>query len=139
MGSLTHVTINFETSHLIFPTLIGCILALLGLAIAIRDRRQLAASGAHWRKILGEMDKMRFFGTLALTVLYFSAMVPVGDIWPNTGMGFLLCSIPLVALSGLLFMRERSTRSVVPLLIVAVAAPTLVWWLFTDLFFLTLP
>ncbi|MBE3638316.1 tripartite tricarboxylate transporter TctB family protein [Mangrovicoccus algicola] len=139
MGNLTHVTINFDTSHLIFPTLIGCILGLLGLAIAIRDRRAIAASGAHWRDILGRMDKPRFFGTLALTIAYFSAMVPVGDIWPNTGMGFLLCSIPLVAGSGLLFMRERSLRKAVPLMIVAVAAPVLVWWLFTDLFFLTLP
>ncbi len=139
MGNLTHVTINFDTSHLIFPTLIGCILGLLGLAIVIRDRRLIAASGTHWRRILGEMDKTRFFGTLALTVIYFSAMVPVGDIWPNTGMGFLICSVPLVALSGLLFMRDRTMKKAIPLLIVAVAAPTLVWWLFTDLFFLTLP
>ncbi len=139
MGSLTHVTIDFETSHLIFPALIGCVLAALGLAILLRDRRRIAASGAHWRQILGDMDKPRFFGTLALTVVYFSAMVPVGDIWPNTGLGFLLCSIPLVAASGLLFMRDRSAKGAVPLLIVAVAAPTLVWWLFTDLFALTLP
>ncbi|WP_108262436.1 tripartite tricarboxylate transporter TctB family protein [Mangrovicoccus ximenensis] len=139
MGNLTHVTIDFDSSHLIFPALTGCILGLLGLAILIRDRRAILASGAHWRRILGETDKMRFFGTLALTVLYFSAMVPVGDIWPNTGMGFLLCSIPLVALSGLLFMRDRTLRKTVPLMIVAVAAPLLVWWLFTDLFFLTLP
>ncbi len=97
MGNLTHVTINFDTSHLIFPTLIGCILGLLGLAIAIRDRGAILASGAHWRQIFAEMDKPRFLGTLVLTVVYFSAMVPVGNLWPNTGMGFLICSIPLFA------------------------------------------
>lgn len=139
MGSLTHVTIDFDTSHLIFPILIGCILGLLGLAILVRDRRAILGAGGHWGQIMGQMDKPRFIGTLVLTVIYFSAMVPVGDLWPNTGLGFLICSIPLVAATGLMFMRDRSLGKAVPLLIVAVVAPTLVWWLFTDLFALTLP
>ena len=139
MGDLTRVTIDFDTSHLIFPILIASILGLLGLAIVIRDRHALLASGGHWATILGKMDKTRFFGTLALTILYFSAMVPVGDIWPNTGMGFLLCSIPLVAGTGILFMHDRSVKAMIPMLIVAVVVPTVVWWLFTDLFYLTLP
>jgi hypothetical protein len=139
MGSLTHITIDFETSHLVFPTLIGCVLLFLGAAIAFRERRALLGAGEYWREVIASTDKLRFFGTLALTVIYFSAMVPVGDIWPNTGMGFLLCSIPFVALIGLLFMHNRSTRRFVPVAIVALVAPTLVWWLFTDLFFLTLP
>ncbi len=139
MGDLTHVTINFETSHLIFPTLIGVVLGLLGLAILIRDHKAILASGSYWGKIIGSMDKLRFFGTLVLTVIYFSVMVPLGDVWPNTGMGFLLSSIPYVALTGILFMHDRSLRRMIPVLIVAVAAPTIVWWLFTNLFFLTLP
>lgn len=139
MGDLTRVTIDFETSHLIFPILIASILGLLGLAIVIRDRKSIVAAGGHWSGIFAKMDKTRFLGTLALTILYFTAMVPVGDIWPNTGMGFLLCSIPLVAGTGLLFMHDRSLKAALPMLIVAVVAPTVVWWLFTDLFYLTLP
>lgn len=139
MGNLTHVAVDFKTSHLIFPTLIGCILLLLGAAILITRRREIAGSGAHWRRTLAEMDRLRFLGTLGLLIVYFSLMVPVGDIWPNTGMGFLLCSIPFVFLSGLIFTHRRTLRGLVPVAIVAVVAPTLVWWLFTDLFFLTLP
>ncbi|MER5171331.1 tripartite tricarboxylate transporter TctB family protein [Thioclava sp. GXIMD2076] len=139
MGDLTHVKINFETSHLIFPTLIGIILGLLGLAIVIRDHKAILASGTYWRRIACSMDKFRFLGTIVLTVIYFSTMVPVGNLWPNTGLGFLLCSIPYVALTGLLFMHDRSLRPMIPVLIVAVLAPTIVWWLFTNLFFLTLP
>ena len=80
-----------------------------------------------------------FFGTLILTVIYFLLMVPVGDRWPNTGLGFLICSIPFVAAISILYMHDRSPRSLIPVLIVAVAAPTLVWWLSTYVFALTLP
>lgn len=139
MGDLTRVTIDFDTSHLIFPTLIALLLGLLGLAIVIRDRARIAAAGGTWRRTWGGMDKPRFLGALALTLLYFSLMVPVGDIWPNTGLGFLLCSIPYLLATGLLFMHERGPRKVLPLLIVALVGPTFVWWLFTYPLFLTLP
>lgn len=139
MGDLTRVTIDFETSHLIFPTIIAILLGLLGLVILIRDRARIAASGAYWRAIWTDMDKARFLGALALTLLYFSLMVPVGDLWPNTGLGFLLCSIPYVFATGVLFMHDRRPRQMLPLLIVAVVGPTFVWWLFTYPLFLTLP
>ncbi|WP_158044791.1 tripartite tricarboxylate transporter TctB family protein [Skermanella pratensis] len=139
MEDFTRVTVNFETSHLIFPTMVAVILTILGVAILITNRRQIAGAGAYWRDVLGSMDKVRFFGTIVLTVVYFSLMVPVGDIWPNTGLGFLICSIPYVFLTGVLFLHHRSLRDLLPVAVTAVVAPTLVWWLFTDLFSLTLP
>lgn len=139
MFEFTKVTIDFETSHLLFPIIISCILALLGLSILIRDRKRLATSGKHWSEIFSKMDKKRFFGTLLLTVVYFSLMVPIGDIWPNTGYGFLICSIPFLFLAGLLFLHEYTKQTILPVVIVALIAPTFVWWLFTDLFFLSLP
>lgn len=139
MGGLTKVEIDFATSHLIFPTLIGTMLLILGAAIVISRHREILGAGGMWRETFARMDKLRFFGTLVLTMLYFLLMVPVGDIWPNTGMGFLLCSIPFVAVLGILFAHDRSPRRLVPLLIVAVVAPLLTWWLLSEIFFLTLP
>lgn len=139
MGNLTQVTIDFKSSHTLFPTVIACVLAVLGLVIVIRDRQRILQAGATWRATFADMDKIRFFGALGLTLLYFSLMVPVGNIWPNTGMGFLICSIPFVLGSGLLFMHERTFRTIVPLAIVAAVGPTFVWWLFTYPLFLTLP
>lgn len=136
---LTRVTIGFETSHLVFPMLVAAVLGLLGLAIVIRDRARIAQAGPYWRGVFGRMDRARFLGAVALTVVYFSAMVPVGDLWPNTGLGFLICSIPFVFATGLLFMHDRQLRHLLPVALTALIAPTLVWWLFTDLFFLTLP
>jgi hypothetical protein len=139
MGDLTRVSIDFGSSHLLFPTIIAVVLGLLGLSIVIRDRARIAAAGGYWSGIWREMDKRRFLGALALTLLYFSLMVPVGDIWPNTGRGFLFCSVPFVFLSGLLFMHDRTARNILPLAIVAVVGPIFVWWLFTYPLFLTLP
>lgn len=139
MGNLTEVSIDFQSSHLVFPTVIGCILAVLTLAILVTRRRQIAGAGTYWRRTLGDMDKTRLFGALALTVLYFTLMVPVGNIWPNTGLGFLICSVPYVLATGLLFMHDRDMRQILVMLVIALAGPTFVWWLFTEIFFLTLP
>jgi Ca2+/Na+ antiporter len=139
MGDLTSVAIDFDTSHLVFPTIIAVVLAILGLAILVTRRHEIAASGAYWSRTMRSMDKVRFFGAIGLTVLYFLLMVPVGNVWPNTGLGFLICSIPFVFLTGLLFLHERGWRQILPVAVTALVAPTLVWWLFTDLFFLTLP
>lgn len=139
MDSLLQVTIDFERSHLVFPTIVAVVLGLLLLAIVIRDRHRIAGAGAYWRGVLGDMDRVRFFGTLGLTLLYFSLMVPVGNIWPNTGRGFLFCSVPFVMAIGLLYMHERTVRKAIPLAVVAVVGPVFVWWLFTYPFFLTLP
>jgi hypothetical protein len=139
MGDFTRVTIDFQSSHLVFPTLIGSVLLALGLAILLTRWRAIAGAGPFWSQTLAAMDKPRFFGTIVLTLVYFLLMVPVGDFWPNTGMGFLLCSIPYVGLCGLLYLRERTMSAVTVLGVVAVATPVLVWWVFAHIFFLTLP
>ena len=139
MDRLTDISIDFQTSHLVFPTLVGALLGLLGLAILVRDRRAIAASGAMWARTFREMDKRRFLGALALTLVYFLAMVPVGNVWPNTGYGFLICSVPYIAALGVLFMHERTRGTIIAILAMAAIAPPLVWWLFSEIFFLTLP
>ncbi|PRY76620.1 tripartite tricarboxylate transporter TctB family protein [Yoonia maritima] len=139
MNDLTKVSIDFEQSHLVFPRLIAVVLAILLIAIIIRDHKRILNALPYWKGVFQNMDKMRFLGALGVTLLYFSLMVPVGNIWPNTGSGFLICSIPFVLIIGLLFMHERPMRSVISLSIVSVVGPVSVWWLFTYPFFLTLP
>ncbi|MBN9669624.1 tripartite tricarboxylate transporter TctB family protein [Roseibium aggregatum] len=139
MGTFTRVTIDFDTSHLLFPTIVSGVLALLGLAILIRDRRRIAGSAAYWRGVLARMDKMRFLGTLGLTLVYFSLMVPIGDFWPNTGLGFLICSVPFVFATGSLLSHDRDLKSLLPIAAISLTGPTFVWWLFTYPLFLTLP
>ncbi|MER0236765.1 tripartite tricarboxylate transporter TctB family protein [Fulvimarina sp. MAC8] len=139
MGGLTQVNIDFSTSHLVFPIIIGSMLALMGLAILLRDRRRIAGAGRYWADLLGTMDKLRFFGTIVITVVYFMTMDPIGYQFPNTGLGFLITSIPYVFLVGVLYLHHRTARALVPIAIMALVAPVLVWWLFTNVFYLTLP
>ena len=139
MDSWTQVSIDFETSHLVFPTIVAVILLLLGAAIVIRDRQRILKSYSVWRGTMRDMDKARFFGTLALTLAYFSLMVPVGNLWPNTGAGFLICSVPYVLGIGVLYLHERTPRTILPVAILSVTAPPAAWWLFSYMFFLTLP
>lgn len=139
MKELTRVTVDFETSHLVFPRIIAVVVILLGVAVLFTRRREILASGTYWRGVLHDMDKLRFLGTLALTIAYFSLMVPVGRFWPNTGLGFLFCSIPYIFLIGVLYLHDRQARQIVSVALTALLAPLIVWWLFTDLFFLTLP
>lgn len=139
MGNLTKVTIDFPSSHLIFPTIIGISLLLMGVAIIATRWRTFGTAGAYWAQTFSDMDKPRFFGGIGLTLLYFLLMLPVGDFWPNTGLGFLLCSVPYLALIGFLFLRERTRPQLIALAIVSIVAPLLVWWIFSQVFFLTLP
>ena len=139
MDSLTQVSIDFETSHLVFPTLVACVLAGLGASILITKRAEILQAGAYWGNIWRWMDKGRTVGALALTVIYFIMMVPVGDIWPNRGFGFLFCSVPYVMAVGVLFMHDRRLSNLWPMALVALIAPTLIWWLFAEVFYLTLP
>lgn len=139
LSSILNPKIDFDTSHIVFPSVIAIALAILGLAIIIRDRKSILQAGAFWAKTFRYIDKSRFFGTLALTIIYFMLMVPVGDIWPNTGYGFLICSIPFVFFSGVLYMHKYQKQDLIVMGIIAVVMPTLVWWLFSNVFYLTLP
>ena len=139
MGNLFKVHIDFATSHLVFPAIIAVVLVILGLAIAVRDRRRIAAAPAYWSGIWFRMDRVRLIGTIAVSIVYFVAMQPVGRLYPNTGLGFLICSIPYIFAVGMLYLHHRTSRQILPVAVTAVVAPTLVWWLFSNLFRLTLP
>ncbi|MBX2829973.1 MAG: tripartite tricarboxylate transporter TctB family protein [Rhodospirillales bacterium] len=134
-----NVTIDFSTSHMIFPTIIAVILGILLITILItRGSTMLATvtNGAWWP---AGIDHKRFFGTLALTVVYFLAMPSVGDIFPNTGLGFYLCSIPYLFALSTLFLHERSRRTLSIAAANAIIAPSVVWYILSELFNISLP
>lgn len=139
MGDLTRVTVDFPTSHLIFPSLIGAILGLLGLAILLTRHRAILGAPTYWAGVVRVMDKRRFLGTLALVVIYFASLEPLGNLWPNRGFGFLFASIPFLFLNGLVLLRQRNARALAVLALISILAPLLSWWLFSEIFFLTLP
>ncbi len=97
ISDLLRVHISFDQSHLFFPTIVEWLLAVLLLAIAVVHGPELLAqwrsAGIRSRLASWQVDGRRLFGCLALTLAYFAAMEPVGRIYPNAGIGFLLTSI----------------------------------------------
>jgi hypothetical protein len=138
LHSLLQVKINFATSQNVFPHIIEVVLAILFvMVIATRWRRILAAvGGPPWP--IG-IDQIRFFGTLALTIIYFLAMPVVGDQFPNTGLGFYFASIPYILAIGLLYLHNWTRRTIIYVVLNAVIAPTIVWYVLANLFNISLP
>jgi hypothetical protein len=139
LHALFKVKIDFASSHMVFPHVIEAILAvLLVLIVATRWRRIAVAvtSGPVWP--IG-IDKVRFFGTLVLTTAYFLAMPVVGDLRPNTGIGFLLASIPYMMAISVLYLHDRRPRQLVHALLSALIGPSIVWLVLSRLFNITLP
>lgn len=143
LSSLLSVSIDFETSHLFFPKIIHWILAVLFIAVLVTKVAPFLAAvkrGERTLPIVGEsMDGFRFFGTLALIVVYFYLMAVVGDMFPYTGYGFLFVSMGFVLLMALLYMHEWTKKAVVAVVITAIVAPSLAWFVLAKLFNITLP
>ncbi|MCH4563280.1 tripartite tricarboxylate transporter [Halomonas sp. EGI 63088] len=143
LSSLLNVSIDFETSHLFFPTIIHWIMAgLFALILVTKVAPFLVAvkRGERTLPIVGEpMDAFRFFGTLALIVAYFYLMAVVGNMFPYTGYGFLFVSIAFVFLMSLMYMHEWTKKAVIIVAINAIVAPGLAWFILAKLFNITLP
>lgn len=143
LSSLFSVSIDFETSHLFFPTIIHWILGILFAIVFITKVSPFLVAvkrGERSLPIFGEpMDGFRFFGTLALIVAYFYLMAVVGNLFPYTGYGFLFVSIVFVLLMSLLYMHSWTKKSVIIVVINALVAPTIVWFVLAKLFTITLP
>ncbi|WP_235041553.1 tripartite tricarboxylate transporter [Vreelandella profundi] len=143
LTSLLNVSIDFETSHLFFPRIIHWMMGgLFALILLTKVAPFLVAvkRGERTLPIVGEpMDRLRFFGTLILIAAYFYLMAVVGDLFPYTGYGFLFVSMAFVLLMSLLYVHEWTKRSVTIIVINAVVAPSLAWFVLAKLFTITLP
>jgi hypothetical protein len=87
----------------------------------------------------GPFDKWRFFGTLVLTIAYFLSMQYVGEIFPNTGLGFLFVSMPYMLLLSWLFLHVRDKKHLLIVTVNSIVGPLVVWYVLAQLFGITLP
>ncbi|MDP2700339.1 tripartite tricarboxylate transporter TctB family protein [Thalassospira sp.] len=138
-SSLLDVSIDFDTSHLVFPTLIAAVLVILLVAIAATNWRVIVSAVGATPTWPAGIDHMRFFGTLIATVIYFIAMPAVGNLYPNTGLGFYICSIVYLFGLGALYLHKRDRRHLTIVTLNALIAPSLVWFILSEIFNLSLP
>ncbi|MCP5298262.1 MAG: tripartite tricarboxylate transporter TctB family protein [Chromatiaceae bacterium] len=143
LSELFEVRIVFEQSHLFFPRIIHWLLLFMLVLIAVFQGIPYYRAVRAGRKTLpftsGPFDATRFFGTLILTVAYFVAMPYVGDLFPNTGLGFLLMSIPYMFVLSWLYLHERDRSHLLRIGINSIVAPVIAWYVLARLFNITLP
>ena len=143
MSELFTVTIEFQQSHQFFPGIIHWMLLLIVLLILVLEAppylREVRAGRRSLPFTKGPFDTSRFFGTLVLTLAYFLAMPWVGGFFPNTGLGFLIMSIPYMAALSLLYLHERDRRHLTKIGLTAIIAPVVAWFILAKLFAITLP
>ena len=142
-SELFRVSIDFDQSHLFFPRIIHWLLLSMLLLILATQGIPYVRALREGRKTLpfmsGPFDAFRFFGTLVLTVAYFLAMAYVGERFPNTGLGFLLMSVPYMAALGWLYLHDRGRGYLLKVGLNAVIAPVVAWYVLAKLFYITLP
>ena len=142
-SNLFKVTIDFDQSHTFFPTIVGWALLVLFVAIMavygpayVRDvragRRNLPFRGIPF-------DRLRFFGTVILTIVYFQSMDVVGQSFPNQGLGFLFMSIPFMFILSVLYVHGVTRRKLVIIGLNALIAPSIAWYVLETLFNISLP
>lgn len=140
---LLNITIDFDQSHMFFPKIMFGVLLLLGALIfliyGIPLIKQVATKQKHLSFFIKDFDKKRLFGTFVLVFLYFFLLEPVGQIIPNTGFGFWIMSVIFILCMSLLYMHRRTKKKMIIVLLNAIIAPTICWYILGYVFNLTLP
>ncbi len=143
LADLFKVHVVFDQSHLLFPAIVEWVLGILLLAILVVHGPELLAQWRHGalkdRMAKWQVDKRRLFGSVVLTAVYFAAMEPVGRIYPNSGVGFLLTSIIYGFALSWLFVHDNNRRKTLLMGLSSIITPTAVWLLFAHVFRITLP
>lgn len=143
ISELLEVKIEFSQSHLFFPQIVHWLLLIMAVLILLFEAlpylREVRAGRKQLPFVGDSFDHLRFFGTLVLTLAYFLLMPLVGGFFPNTGLGFLLMSIPYIFLLSLLYQHTRDRHHLLLTTINAIAAPVIAWYVLAKMFAITLP
>ena len=134
---------SFEQSHLFFPKIIsilgvlilGLVLVLNRSAIGVRLR---AITARGWWTV-SVLERKKTWGTVGLTLIYFWAMPGVGRLFPNTGLGFLICSVPYLFLLSCLMVQQQESKRLRLFATTALTAPLTVWLVMFHGLGITLP
>ncbi len=143
LASLFAVKIDFAESHTFFPTIVLWVMVFLLVLIFITNGipylRALSSGKKQLNFSVAHLDKFRLIGTLALTIVYFLLMEYVGTLFPNTGYGFLIVSIPFLFLLSMLYVHDITRRKIVIILLNSSIAPGIAWFVLARMFNITLP
>lgn len=143
VSTLLSIKIDFEQSHMFFPNIIMWLLLFLFILIVVLYGKQfledLTAGRRSIRFFQENYDKIRLFGTIGAVIIYFILMDYVGTLFPNTGLGFLLVSIPFMMCLSFLYVHDLNKKKTIIILLNSTIAPAAAWYILGNLFNITLP
>ncbi len=141
--SVFQISIDFDRSHLFFPTIIIGLLVIVLFAILIRFAPSFwheVKNGTRKLSLLDEnFDKFRLFGSLLLLLVYFIVMDVVGRLFPNMGFGFLFTSIPFMLFTSLLYVHNLDRKKMILIGVNSLVAPCIAWYVLGNVFNISLP
>ncbi|MDF2614241.1 MAG: conserved rane protein of unknown function [Clostridia bacterium] len=135
MAELFKINVIYSTSHLVVPKIVTGILIILGLIILVQEFMKKKKEGTTFsfkdKKFFEEnYDKIKFWGSLVLFVLYIALL----DI-----LGFLISGLIFVFLFNVLFAGTKNIKSIMVSGIISIVSSVSIWYVFGTLFNITLP
>ncbi|WP_160807576.1 tripartite tricarboxylate transporter TctB family protein [Virgibacillus salexigens] len=134
MKGLLTVELKFSEYHTIFPNIMLTILIFLAVLMlflnVIRRIKEGRLREFHFQFFVDNYDKLKFFGTLVLLIAYAFVLESIG---------FLLATILFMFLISLLFIGDIKKKSIFVSLTNSLSTSLIIWYLFGQLFDITLP
>lgn len=135
---LFRINVVYSTQHWIFPTIVIGILAILGAVILLAEGRARVKAGKGFFSFDGHFfeenyDKVKFWGTIALLVVYFFLLDKIG---------FTVCSMLCLFLFNTLFggmEKLKDKKYILISVVVSVVSTLVISILFGTVFDITLP
>lgn len=141
--SFFQISIDFSESHTFFPTIVLWLLLILFAAIVIIFGvpffREIQNGKRKPSFFVENFDKLRLFGTLFLSIVYFITMDAVGSLFPNMGFGFLFVSMPFMCILSLLYAHDIDRKKLLFISVNSILAPSIAWYILGNLFNISLP
>jgi len=134
------VSINFDQSHWFFPRIIIFSLIILLIIIFYRERKIIANNlkGFSIGNIINR-DNSKCYLFVAIIIFYIFTMEKLGELFPNSGYGFLISTIPLLFITSFILESDITKKKIVFISINSILSPLLAWFVLGKMFGITLP
>ncbi|WP_138418058.1 tripartite tricarboxylate transporter TctB family protein [Aquibacillus sediminis] len=127
------IEMSYSTYHLVFPRIIMFILIVMGSFLLIRTlvkKSKDRENSAPFKFFTNHYDRVKFYGTIILLTTYAAVLQHIG---------FVLTSIIFMILLTLLFIGNLRKKSILVSITNGLTTTIVVWYVFGQLFDITLP
>ncbi|SDI39023.1 tripartite tricarboxylate transporter TctB family protein [Alteribacillus bidgolensis] len=134
MSDLLTIELSYNNYHLLFPRIIISILIILGIVLLITNIIKRVKNGNltsfSFTFFVDNYDKVKLFGTAVLLIVYAGTLEIIG---------FIPASVLFMFLVTLLYIGNIRKKSIMISVSNSLATTIIVWYVFGQLFDITLP